>query len=265
MAASGCGFTIRCDVISRLTAAFANEVRRALCMRGLAESTFSTSQFGRCYFRCGNRVEYHRTVQFGGEPNALAAFLFLLRADDVVWDVGASVGLFTMHAAGEGARVIAFEPDPATFARLRHNVGLNGTASRIECRHEALGDREGHVTLRSDGLAGFAPSLADLGRHGAVVRTPMTTIDALVASGVPAPSVLKIDVEGAELLVLQGAGQLLHSATAPRVIFMEVHPRFLPAFNGAPEDVERVLAGAGYRIAARRPRDEQVHLIALRD
>jgi FkbM family methyltransferase len=252
-------------VVSRLTAALSNEIRRALCIRGLAESTFSTSQFGRCYFRCGNRVEYHRTIQFGGEPGALAAFLFLLRPDDVVWDVGASVGLFTVHAAREGASVVAFEPDPATVIRLRQNVALNDTASRIQCRHEALSDCAGHGTLRTDGLAGFAPSLADLGRHGTVVQTSMTTIDVLVASGLAKPNVLKIDVEGAEVLVLHGGMQLLASEAPPRVIFVEVHPRFLPAFNGRPNDVERILADTGYRIAARRPRDEQVHIIALRD
>ena len=59
----------------------------------------------------------------------------------------------------------------------------------------------------------------------------MTTVDRLVADDAPLPTVLKIDVEGAELLVLRGATALLASTSSPRLIFLEVHPQFLPSLG----------------------------------
>src|SRR5690348_7695963 len=96
-----------------LFAAVIRELKRGLCLHEIGECDFRVSQFGTYTFRCGNRVEYFRAVEFGGEAEALGAFLFLLRPDDVVWDVGASIGLLSVHAATAARNVVAFEPDPA--------------------------------------------------------------------------------------------------------------------------------------------------------
>jgi FkbM family methyltransferase len=265
MVVSAPAFTIRCDaVIGGLRRAVVREVKRGLCLRGFGEFTFDVEQFGAYRFRCGNAIEYHRTLQFGGEAEALGAFLFQLRPDDVVWDVGASVGVFSVHAAGTARRVVAFEPDPATFHRLQQNVLLNGFGAKIDCRMEAVGDKAGPIGLRTDGLAGAAPSVADLGRHSGAVDAVMTTIDALVERGLPPPTVLKIDIEGAEILALRGARALLASSSAPRVLFVEAHPAFLPAFGSTLGDVEGFVESDRYRLAVRRQRGDQIHLLAIR-
>jgi hypothetical protein len=72
-----------------LCAAVIREVKRGLCIRQMGEFDFRVSQFGSYTFRCGNRVEYFRAVEFGGEAEALGALLFLLRPEDVVCDIGA--------------------------------------------------------------------------------------------------------------------------------------------------------------------------------
>lgn len=247
-----------------LSTAVLHEVKRGLCARGLGEFSFRVSQFGDHEFRCGNRTEYHRTVQFGGEAAALGAFLTLLEPTDLVWDVGASVGLFSVHAGGVARAVIAFEPDPATCNRLRQNIQLNRLESRVTCRMEALGDTVGEIALRTDGLAGNAPSVVDLGRHAGITNATMTTADHLIDSGVPPPDVLKIDVEGAELIVLRGARCLLTSPHAPRLIVLEVHPEFLPMFGSTSVDVDALLSSYHYDCVARRARGDQVHVIAIR-
>ena len=251
-------------MIRRIAGTLVRAVKRELCERALGEFTFRVTEFGPYRFACGNRTEYFRTVEFGGEAVALGAFLFALRPDDIVWDVGASVGLFSVHAAGIAKTVVAFEPDPQTFARLRQNVELNALQRLVQCRPEALGDRQGHVSLRTDGLAGNAPSIVDLGRHSGETPATMTTVDRLVADDVPLPTVLKIDVEGAESLVLSGATTLLRSTHRPRLIFLEVHPQFLPRFGGSAAGVEALISGHGYKLA-RRLRGDQVHLIAAWD
>ncbi|MGE4055782.1 MAG: FkbM family methyltransferase, partial [Vicinamibacterales bacterium] len=177
-------------MIGRLSRALVHEVKRGLCLREMGEYTFRVSRFGAYRFICGNRVEFHRTVEYGNEAAALGAFLFLLRPDDVVWDIGASVGLYSIHAAGVAKAVVAIEPDQATFTRLRQNIELNSLANRISCSTEALGETAGEGQLRTDGLGGNAPALADLGRHADVTSVKVTTIDHLLESGSQVPTVL---------------------------------------------------------------------------
>lgn len=226
------------------------------------DTTVRTHVFGPASFRCRNSVEVSRTAGFGEEAAALGAFLFLLRPDDVVWDIGASVGLFAIHTAPRVKRVEAFEPDAATAERLRQNAVVNGLD--IGVHQLALGAEPGEVELHTDGLAGNAPSLVALGRHRATTTTRMDTIDAAVERITP-PTVLKIDVEGAEGLVFDGARGLLGSDRRPRLIFVEVHRAFLPHYGSEPDAVERALQAGGYRTLSTTSRAEQYHLVAVPD
>ena len=200
----------------------------------------------------------------GGEILSLASFLFLLKREDIVWDVGASVGLFTMHAAQRVQRVIAFEPDPETAGRLRKNVQLNGFMEKVDILQVALGEEEGKKELHTDGLGGLAPALGNLKRHSGAVSVQVETVDRLSQQRTAqCPTVLKIDIEGAELLALRGAKALLHSEQRPRIIFLELHPEFLPSFGGSAEEVKKIIRNSGYTILSTEQRAKQQHLIAL--
>jgi FkbM family methyltransferase len=235
-----------------------------MCWRKIGEYTFVVHTFGEYKFICGNKTEYSRTVEYGGEKTPLGAFLFLLKAEDVVWDIGASVGLFTAHSAGIAKMVVAFEPDPATFGRLRQNVEINRLSDRTMTHQLALGSKKGQVILRTDGLDGNAPSVADLGRHSHSTMVQLETIDSLISQGLPVPSVMKIDIEGAELSALEGASKLLRSKQKPRLLFVEVHTKFLTNYHSRHDSVEKVLHQSGYNIIGTRKRDDQYHLIAYR-
>ncbi len=249
----------------RLLVPFQNEIKRQLCFRGISAQVFRVSELGDYRFLCGSATEYYRTVGYGGELKALGAFLFLLRRDDVVWDVGASVGLFTVHAAGMGAHVVALEPDPATLGRLKENVRLNALEQRVTVLGVALSEVPGQMALHSDGLVGGAPSLADLGRHLHQVRVPVDTVDALVArGGAPRPTVLKIDVEGAEGAVIAGARATLCGEVPPRLLLLELHPKFLPSYGWSESQVTREVARVGYLPIATQRREDQWHMLAVR-
>lgn len=248
--------------LKRIARPIVDELNRQLCRRKIGEHCFVVRDFGEYKFLCENETEYSRTVGYGGEKVPLAAFLFLLQPDDVVWDVGASVGLFAIHSAGVSRAVLAFEPDPATFSRLRLNVEINGLSERIISYQLALGSKRGEVQLWSDGLDGNAPSIADLGRHRHSTIIRIDTIDNLIVKGLPVPSVLKIDIEGAELLALEGSSKLLRSKHRPRLLFIEVHPGFLSRYHSRYNSVERMLQKLRYRIIGTRTRNEQYHLIA---
>jgi Methyltransferase FkbM domain len=89
-----------------------------------------------------------------------------------------------------------------------------------------------------------------------------TFLDAeMVRNSLMVPTVLKIDIEGAEILALRGARKLLSGlfGPKPRVVFLEVHPKFLPAFNAVVEDVYELMENCGYSRTSSRVRDDQLH------
>jgi FkbM family methyltransferase len=123
--------------------------------------------------------------------------------------------------------VLAFEPDPRNRALLEENLRLGGIADRAIAVPFALGDKDATVEFLADTestqqghIAGIRN--ADGTSHAPRLSVEERTIDSLVASGeYPAPDFIKIDVEGAEAMVLRGARQTLRDH-AP-VLAIELH------------------------------------------
>lgn len=195
-------------------------------------------------------------------------------AAGTVWDVGAHVGYHTLAFAarvGPAGRVIAFEPNPPNALRLRQNLARNPVlAERVHVEQCALSDRDGADRLFctqevDDGTSSGAALESALTRDNedafrALDSIVVTTFrgDALVqARRVPRPSVLKIDVEGGEVIVLRGCVSLL--AAARPLLLMEVHS---PAtMSGSRE----VLSAAGYGLTllgAPEPLTSRCHVLA---
>jgi FkbM family methyltransferase len=145
----------------------------------------------------------------------------------IVWDVGSHFGFHTLGFSalvGSTGRVIGFEPNPANRERLQQNIDRNrDLATRIEILPCCLSDHNGDglFALSHDidsgassmsFLAGTDPAV-DPATSAAWDRlvVPVRTVDALRRDGLPRPHVVKIDVEGAELLVLRGAAETIKS------------------------------------------------------
>ena len=124
-----------------------------------------------------------------------------LAAGDVFVDVGANVGLYTLNAAALGCEVVAVEPAADMVERLQHHIALDGLSSVRMVRCAAM-DRSGSVDLRGpDPNRRVASAVTDAGDAEA------TTLDEIIG-GDPVRG-MKIDVEGNERVVLQGAAGLL--------------------------------------------------------
>lgn len=242
---------------------FMNELKTGMCMLGMGTHTFPVDDFADVAFRCKSLREIKLTTDFGYEKSALGAFLFMLNPNDVVWDIGAAFGLFAIHSASMCKNVVAFEPDPAHFERLQANVRWNSLNHQVSLQQIALSDSKGNFALVSDGLTGVSPSLAPTANGARTVTVATDTVDNLIDGGLPTPNVLKIDVEGAEAQVLRGATDLLSSETAPRVIFVEVHPQFLPQFGDIVDDVHNLIQSNGYTVICSADRKEQFHILAI--
>lgn len=170
-----------------------------------------------------------------GERNVQANYLQSLDASDTVWDVGANLGTYSLLAASTGATAIAFEPGPRARTQLVENAQLNNATDQIDATPYALSDYDGTGKLLPAERSGIR-QLAPNGDHGDTV--PVRRGDSL---DLPQPDVVKIDVEGAELSVLDGLQETLANA---RVCYVEVH-------DGVDQSaVEARLDGAGLSVTA---------------
>ena len=146
----------------------------------------------------------------------MAFVLHALRAEDVFVDVGANVGSYTVLASGAvGARSISFEPAPRAYRGLLDNLRLNDLLPRVEARNEALASAPGEVEFTADFDTGNHV-VAGPQRGVGTVRVPVTTLDIALAQHCPA--LLKIDVEGYETSVVDGADRTLRSPSLSAVL-----------------------------------------------
>lgn len=190
------------------------------------------------------------------EPWTIAWLERELRASDVLWDVGANVGGYTLVAAviGGGARVVAVEPAYRTYASLCDNVLLNGVSERVTALPLALAAETRVDSLAYSDVAPGAASHALGSGHRAPTDDPVVTEfrqqiltyrldDLLERFGLPAPTLLKLDVDGGEAAVLAGARAALASPTL-RSVLVEIE-------RSGEDDVLELLRQAGLRLAQR--------------
>jgi len=200
-----------------------------------------TAEFG-----IRSRSEYVRATTFGGEETLLRRFLSELDGDDVVWDVGACVGTYACFAstAAPDGHVVAFEPEPLNRRRLTSNLQRNAPASRWTVSEAALTRSSRSAALQSAFVeaGGGHHYLADDGTTPVEARRG----DSLVERGVaPSPDVVKIDVQGAEHLVLRGMEPLLADVTT---VYVEVHREKTARYDTTPGAVESLLRAHDFHL-----------------
>src|ERR1043166_6475041 len=168
-----------------------------------------------------------------------------VRLGDVCFDIGSWHGFYGGVMAVAGAsKVIVFEPLPANCERIRRLIELNPELP-IELVDTAVADRPGRTEFQVMGQESmgklaespFQPEHTSTRR----ISVELVSLDDLLAQArIPAPGLIKIDVEGGELLVLRGAAELLR--TYQPVLFLELHSPELA------RDCRNFLEALGYEI-----------------
>jgi FkbM family methyltransferase len=199
------------------------------------------------------RDNLQRTLYFTGtyEPGLLALLRDELRAGDVVLDVGTHVGVHALTAARRlrelgGGRVIAFEPAPDSAATARAAAARNGL--EVEVVASGLGDTEGEIELRGDPRypTHDAGVRSQFGEGEVVARAPVTTFDAWAErAGLGRLDVVKVDIEGAEILALRGMRRTL-TRLQPRLLAIEVKDVVMDRGPGDEATLHALLAECGY-------------------
>lgn len=194
----------------------------------------------------------HETLYFLGEyERAITELITLIvQPGDVCIDVGANFGWYTSifsKYAGDSGEVHSFEPVPPTFDELNENYRLMGSPQNVHLNNAALGDRPSEMTVHVfPGMTTGHASLSNHGRTDAVAyNCSVITLDSyLETCGVGAVDIVKVDVEGAELMFLQGA-QKLFAQQLPPVIIMEMALNTTKNFDYYPNDLVRFIDSKG--------------------
>ena len=186
------------------------------------------------------------------EPELQSALRELIPAAAVIFDVGANIGyvsLLLTKAAGKAGRVFAFEALPSNVEQLRRNLALNGMEAQVTVVASAVAQTPGPVRFlvhSSGGMGKAAGSAGRDDRYQSEVTVPGISLDVFVyGQGNPPPQVVKMDIEGGEVLALPGMRRVL--AEARPLMLMELH---------GPESCRaawEILIAAGYEICWMRP------------
>ena len=200
-----------------------------------------------------DEAEHRIVVSKREDYRLMGALARALGPGDVFWDIGANIGFYTLLGAaivGRTGRVVAFEPEATSRARLFENIARNAF-DHVDVKPIALGRERTVLQLETASRASAGVhrlvGAAGPGLDGERVDVEVWPGDAVRAAGAPVPTAVKIDVEGFELDVLQGMAQTLADPGC-RALLVEVHFALLEARGmayGALE-VERILADAGF-------------------
>jgi FkbM family methyltransferase len=182
-----------------------------------------------------------RTIYLTGvwDDGVAGAVRRVLKPGDLFVDIGANVGYFSLLAARLGGRVIAFEPNPECRAELAHNIALNGFRD-IDVRATGIADRRGQDVLYVESKENLgAGSLKSV--SGIPVAVEVDTLDGQLAG--ESPAIIKLDIEGAELMALRGGAQTL---ARTRAVICEVSEFSLRELGGSKEELFATMAGHGF-------------------
>jgi FkbM family methyltransferase len=186
----------------------------------------------------------------GYEPSMTRRLADNLSAGMTFVDVGANEGYFTVMASalvGAGGRVVAIEPQASVADVLDANLKLNG-CSNVNVVRTAVGDTAGVLTLHimpsvNNGASSATPPVRYRTRREHVAQVKLD--DLLVSCGVETVDLMKIDVEGYESHVIEGAREALRRGTVKHVA-LELHPRQLRALGTTSEDVVLLMESLGF-------------------
>lgn len=166
----------------------------------------------------------------------LAALKAFVRPGDIVWDVGANIGLYSRWLVThlKAGHVYAFEPMSANLPELKYNLSLGDVTDRVTVVPWALSNADGDVEFQVDDMQSASGAVnavyegkacrarSALGLPPIVEQVASRTIDSILEQEeLPAPNVLKIDIEGAERMLLDG-GETFFRSGSPRIL-IETH------------------------------------------
>jgi FkbM family methyltransferase len=215
----------RSSLLSPLLFRAYNHVLRRLSSEYEARAYFGAT------FRCNLDDMISRTIFYFGfwEPNNSALIGSILKPGDIFVDVGANIGYYSLLAAervGASGQVVAIEPSPAIFEQLSANASANGT-SNIRLLNVAASDVRGELLLYGGTKwnRGATSTIVHDPHQAPEARVPAAPLDELMLPyEMESVALIKIDIEGGELQVLQRILATLDRFSPEMKILVEMSP-----------------------------------------
>lgn len=196
------------------------------------------------------------------EPVTTALFSKVVKEGDVVLDLGANIGYFTLLAARlvkKSGRVYSFEPEPRNFGYLSKNISINGYDHAV-AYNKAVADAPGTIKLflcpydtghhtinQYAGIRSYNPQMA--GEKEEFVEIEAVRLDDFFEGRLTPINVIKMDVEGAEMKVLEGMEKIIRQ-NSHLTIFAEFFPLLIREMGQSPEEfARRLLEDFGFTLA----------------
>jgi FkbM family methyltransferase len=173
-------------------------------------------------------------------------FRFLAkRLPSFAWaiDLGANIGVYTTFIARHCKRVDAFEPDKHLAEKLKRNLRLNGI-DRVVIHTKCISDVTGtvHFAAPSEQNQG----VGKISERG--ISLPSISLADFLDAREPQPLFIKMDIEGAEWLAINGAQAALRSWDRPLAILMELHPDDIAQYGGTVARLRSLLEQLGLNV-----------------
>lgn len=208
------------------------------------------------------------------ETKLLEDLIGELRPADVLYDIGANVGVVSCLAGTQltDGEVVAFEPYRPNSKRLMENLSRNLPQDRYLVVSKAAAASTGTVPFSVPDDGEPSAQVGHIALDGAENSVPAIMGDEFVSgSDITPPTVMKIDVEGAESEVLDGFEKTLSGSTC-RVLYLEIHLEkpagdrpSMQAFGVSPSQLRDKLSEFGFEIVNKRRRSTELHLKAVRE
>ena len=172
----------------------------------------------------------------------------LLEGCDLAVDIGGNIGQMALLFAHKVKRVLSFEPIPATAERLRTQISLNHLDDKIKVFPIAVTNFNGTLPLQLPSIENGGMGSTVLGREGSGEKIQVqarTLDDILQDEHIDKVDFIKIDVEGAELFVLEGMTELFSREEKP-IIILEMNSIMMKLAGYSASAITELLAGYGY-------------------
>jgi FkbM family methyltransferase len=197
------------------------------------------------------------------EADVLEFFVASVRPSDIVFDVGAHVGAYSLLASrlvGPEGHVYAFEPDPVARDLLERNILANG-GGNITVSSLAVSDSDGWAALQTTTNLGNSCTVVVPSQGRSENAVPTMTLKSLCQGWNLRPDIIKIDVEGHEASILsEDAAEVLYTA---RAVIVELHDDYLLESGSSSEALLQRLGRMGLRILPLGSRWPGNHHVAL--
>lgn len=192
-------------------------------------------------------VRYH---EFESERRIIRDVLDEVKDGDVFYDIGGNIGLYSCFVANaeQNVSIVVVEPSPPPYEKLERNLALNDTDAHLFQNVATDSNRSVEFAVDTNDIQSRQSKIAgseSMPGYNVVERSGIMLDTLQKQENLPKPTVVKIDVEGAEMKVLHGMEQLLDSV---EVLYCEIHHSMLANGNVSGEDVRNLLLTYGFEL-----------------